>query len=127
MPWVVGYELYLVSEPHTRVRSLASPCMSSTRYNPYPTPAYLITNIKHYLCFSRFFTHIHLYHFLNGYDYDITAYSTCQARLKYACCFSSQESMCASTKDTSFYYRYFIQKQIVAHRPNYERIYIFQY
>ena len=45
MRWVVGYGLYLVSEPHTPVRPPASPCMSSsTRYNPYPTPAYLITN-----------------------------------------------------------------------------------
>ena len=45
MRWVVGYGLYLVSEPQTPVRPPASPCMSSsTRYNPYPTPAYLITN-----------------------------------------------------------------------------------
>ena len=45
MRWVVGYGLYLVSERHTLVRPPASPCMSSsTRYNPYPTPAYLITN-----------------------------------------------------------------------------------
>ena len=40
--------VYLVSEPHTLVRPAASPCMSSsTRYNPYPTPAYLITNNKY--------------------------------------------------------------------------------
>ena len=45
MRWVVGYGLYLVSEPHTPVRPPAPPCMSSsTKYNPYPTPAYLITN-----------------------------------------------------------------------------------
>ena len=60
MRWVAGYGLYLVSEPHTRVRPPASPCMSSsTRYNPYPTPAYLITNSEQFLYASVSFDCIH--------------------------------------------------------------------
>ena len=48
MRWVVGYGLYLVLDPHTPVRPPAS-----TRYNPYPTSAYLITNS--FMCLHKSF------------------------------------------------------------------------